>query len=791
MLQEEIARLTGTLKFNVEARPLVAFEKRLGGVLSMLRELSTLANKKFTVKVALDSRSLRSQIEKATNTKISLKNVDVSEEALRMQGKRIQDYLDKTTINLKNVKFDVAALIGQKRFVKTLMGQMSMELPIKVGMAKFESELRRDLKAVSERNPLKIKVDLNNNNLAMKLRRAMIEAQKRMGELKIRVAEPQVRLKVDKQHLVEEIRQAIAGQEFRIRVGARRGDGGGGGGYGSRGEGRGRSQSDRGLSAAMGFARGAIPGLGAAFAVSKINDINQKVTAATNSLEAVSGSEANFKSNKNYLDNMTKEMGLNFRDVAPQFSSIYQAASPAIGVKGTQDMFRGIMQYGTVHGLDKEAMKGSMVALSQMFGKDKIQSEEARQQFAERMPNGMALLAQASKNAGLTKNGTVKEFGDLMQKGNADPKKILPELGKLMKDLSEKNDAYKKSLETTRVAQGRMNHEFETAVTIFANSGFDKGMSTFFNTTAEAMARAKPLLEGLGKAFEILMTPVTAFIHLLGILGENWGKFADQLGVSKQALAVFASAVGLFMLPFGEVALAVGGLIVVLDDLATYFNGGDSIFGNMVKDTPGAIDEIDKITFAWDGLKAAIDDIGYALEPVMKDLNFKDVTMNDIFLQALIKVREQLEMIEGLMQRIAALMRGDWKAAVENLPGPKEILIDKNPMFAPARFWMPKIKDGFNSAVDGAGGWLDAHRQNAKMPTQQSNAGTQGPVGMIPMDTKPPTINLGGLTLQVQAPPGSDAKEMAQQMAPHVQELTKQALRDAFGAARAQQAERQ
>jgi tape measure domain-containing protein len=793
MLQEEIARLTGKLVFQVDNRPLATFEKKLGGVLNMLRELSTLANKKFTVKVALDSRSLRSQIEKATNTKISLKNVDVSEEALRMQGKRIQDYLDKTTINLKNVKFDVAALVGQKKFVKTLMGQMSMELPIKVGMNKFEAELRRDLKAVSERNPLKIKVDLNNNNLAMKLRRAMIEAQKRMGELKIRVAEPQVRLKIDKQHLVEEIRAAIAGHEFNIRVGARNGDYGERAGRRYRGEagslfGR---QGDRGLSAAMGFARGAIPGLGAAFAVSKINEINQKVTAATNSLEAVSGSEANFKSNNNYLQNMTKEMGLNFRDVAPQFSSIYQAASPAIGVKGTQDMFRGIMQYGTVHGLDKEAMKGSMVALSQMFGKDKIQSEEARQQFAERMPNGMALLAQAAKNAGLTKGGTVKEFGELMQKGNADPKKILPELGKLMKDLSEKNDAYKKSLETTRVAQGRMNREFEVAVTIFAKAGFDKGMSRFFTTTAEAMERAKPLLEGLGEAFEILMTPVTAFIHLLGILGENWQMFADKLGVTKGQLATFAAAVGVFLLPFGEIALAIGGLIIVLDDLATYLNGGDSIFGKIVAETPGAIDEIDKMSQAWDGLKASIDDIGYALEPVMKALNFNDVTMNDVFLEALKKVREQLEMIEGLMQRIAALMRGDWKQAVENLPGPKEVLIDKNPLFAPARYFMPKMRDGFNSAMDGAGNWLDAHRQNSQMPTQQTNAGSQGPVGMIPMDVKPPVINVNGLSLTVTAPPGSDAKEIAQQMAPHVQELTKQALRDAFGAARAQQAERQ
>lgn len=789
MLQEEIARLTGKLVFQVDNRPLATFEKKLGGVLSMLRELSTLANKKFTVKVALDSRSLRSQIEKATNTKISLKNVDVSEEALRMQGKRIQDYLDKTTINLKNVKFDVAALIGQKRFVKTLMGQMSMELPIKVNMTRFEADLRRDLKAISERNPLKIKVDLNNNNLAMKLRRAMIEAQKKMGELKIRVAEPQVRLKVDKQHLVEEIRAAIASHEFNIRVGARAGDLGDRAG---RREGRGGyRQSERGLSAALGFARGAIPGLGAAFAISQMNDINQKVTAATNSLEAVSGSEANFKSNNNYLNNMTKEMGLNFRDVAPQFSSIYQAAAPSIGVKGTQDMFRGIMQYGTVHGLSKESMKGSMVALSQMFGKDKIQSEEARQQFAERMPNGMALLAQAAKNSGQTKNGTVAEFNDLMQKGKADPKKILPELGRLMKDLSEKNDAYKKSLETTRVAQGRMNREFEVAVTIFAKAGFDRGMATFFNTTAEALERAKPLIEGLGEAFQILMTPVTAFIHLWGIIGENWGKFAEQLGVTKGALTTFAAAVGIFLLPFGEIALAVGGLILVLDDLATYLNGGESIFGKIVAQTPGAVGEIDKMSQAWDGMKASIDDIATALEPVMKELNFENVTMNDVFLEALKKVREQLEMIESIMQRIAALMRGDWKTAVENLPGPREVMFDKNPLFIPARNIFPKLRDGFNSAMETGSSWLDSHKQNSGMPPQQTNAGSQGPLGMIPMDSKPPVINVNGMSLTVQAPPGSDAKEIAQQMAPHVQELAKQALRDAFGAARAQQAERQ
>ena len=779
MLQEEIARLTGTLKFNVDARPLVAFEKKLGGVMTMLRELSTLANKKFTVKVALDSKSLRTQIEKATNTKISLKNVDVSEEALRMQGKRIQDHLDKTTINLKNVKFDIGTLVEQKRFIKTMMGQMSLVVPIKLNLGGLEKRLRAAAKRASHENVIKIKVDVNASELLTKLRWALRKASRAAGKLTIRVADPQVRLKVDKQHLIEEIRAAIASHEFNIRVGARAGDLGGR--VGSRGA-SGHRQGERGLSAAMGFARGAIPGLGAAFAVGKMNDINQRVTAATNSLEAVSGNEADFKSNKGFLESMTKEMGLNFRDIAPQFSSIFQSAAPAIGVKGTQDMFRGIMQYGTVHGLDKEAMKGSTVALSQMFGKDKIQSEEARQQFAERMPNGMALLAQASKNAGQTKNGTVKEFGELMQSGKADPKKILPELGRLMKELSEKNDAYKKSLETTRVAQGRMNTEFESAVVIFANAGFDKGMSTFFNTTAKALERAKPLIEGLGAAFEILMTPVTAFIHLIGVLGENWQKFADKLGVSKTALTTFAAAVGIFMLPFGEIALAVGGLIVVLDDLATYVNGGDSIFGKMVEDAPGAISEVNKIKKAWEGIKEAIDSIATSLEPVKKSLNFEDISMNSTFVDALTLVRQQLEYIEGAMKRIAALLRGEFKEAVSNLPRPREILVDHNPLFAPARMILPKIRDGFNSAVSSLTG-------SSSMPTNEYT-------GKIDRQSKSldEALTRQAMTVEVTIPINIAGMINAGDLTKLIEEPLKIAagnmFKEALGNARAQQAER-
>ncbi|AMR57797.1 putative tape measure protein [Pseudomonas phage vB_PsyM_KIL4] len=782
-LTEEIARLTGTLKFNVEARPLVAFEKRLNGVLGMLRELSTLANKKFTVKVALDSISLRSQIEKATKTKISLTNIDISQEALIRQGHRIQEYLDKTTINLTNIKVDISKLVEQKRFIRTMIGQMSLVLPIKMNLTGFEARLRAATRKASRENPVHLKVEVDTRQLLTKLRWALRKASRAAGKLKIRVADPQVRLKVDKQHLIDEIKAALASSEFRIRINARdedlRRD--------SRRRGSrdgGRGSAERGLGALGGFARGAIPGLGAMFAFDRMNEINQKVTAATNSLEAVSKNDANFKSNQGFLQNITHEMGLNFRDVAPQFSSIFQAAGSSIGVKGTQDMFRGIMQFGTVHGLDKEAMKGSMVALSQMFGKDKIQSEEARQQFAERMPNGMALLAQAAQKSGLTKNGTVAEFGDLMQKGKADPKKILPELGRLMKEASERNNAYEKSLQTTRVAQGRMNTAFEDSVIIFSKGGFDKGMASFFNTLTDSMERAKPLTEALGGAFEMLVRPVNALIRIIGALGENWGKFADSLGVSKKALATLVAAIGIFMLPFGGFIAIVGALSLALDDLLTWNAGGKSIFGDWVKETPGAKEAIDNLGKSWDTFKTSVGATTDSVITLLEKMGLlseatKGVNFDSAFISGLDKLASILNALASALGAVTKLTNGDFKGLGDSLGSMKQHLEDY----------------ATKNVMDFAKGAISARAQmivNDRPPVETNTASGTIDRRSTSYDE---ALARQSVTIEVTVPISVQGMLAAGDLTTLVAEPMKQAAEDAFrqalGTARAQQAERQ
>lgn len=781
MFQEEIARLTGTLKFNVEARPLVAFEKRLNGVMSLLREFSTIANKKFTVKVALDSRSLRAQIDRATKAKISLTNIDVSNEALAAQSKRIQQYLDKTPIRMSNVKVDISKLVDQKKFVKTLMGQMHIDLPIKLGLVAMETELRREVKAIGARNPIRVAVEINQNQLVMKLRRAMVQAQKNIGALKIRVADPQVRLKVDKQHLIEEIKAAIAGHEFKIRVGA---TGRGGGAVGSAAAGAlGGMAAGRGISAAAGFARGALPGLGAAYAFSQMNQINQQMQAQGNAMTAVMGSESAGKEQSAWVKNLSNTIGLDYRQVAPSYNKMLASGQTSgMSTDSVQNIFQGVSEYGRVMGLDSEAMKGSMRAIEQMMNKGQVMSEELKGQLAERMPGAMSAMAEA---AGFKGEDGVAKLMEAMKKGDVKSGAVLEKFAAILAERARAGGALEKAMKSTAAEQARMNNAFTDAVIAFSEGGFDSGMAGFFRTMADGMQRAQPLIRALGGAFEILIKPLNAMIVLIGDLGQAWPDIAKGLGVSEKALAAFAVAVGVFMLPFGGFIAAIGIAALVLEDLVSYFKGGESIFGNMVDDIPGAQDQIDNLSQAFDHLVNSISEIGISFDGLKTKYQevFGNVEMENPFVMMLRKMSELVENIASGLDRIAAVLRGDFQAGFSGLGRAyKEHVIDKVPGVKLAKYV-------YGEGLDKAGQFLNSYRTHETMPTPSPLVQP----GMASAGQAPaPNITIPTITLTVQAPQGvTDPKQFAEGIQPHIQEMTNKAIRDAFGAARAQQAERQ
>lgn len=580
MIKEEIARLTGKLVFQVDNRPLMAFEKRLNSVIGQLRELETLANKKFNIKVQLDSRTLREQLAKASTAKVTLKDVNVSQEALAMAAKRITDKLDTTPITLNKIRVDIASLVEMKKVIRTLVGQIDIMLPIKFQMSAADKALRAWKKETEAKFKLRIDADISQHKFIQNVRKSLAAASLKLGPVKIET--PNIKLNIDREHLKQEIRDVLAHirRETTIRINLR-----------DESPARRAASSDRGarghafggglMGAGMGFARGALPGLGAAFAIGAVNQINQQLVATNTALEAVSGSAEGYASNLKFLEDLTQEQGRNMRDVGPQFTSVLASAKASIGNEGVQDLFRGLTKYGTVMGLDQESMKGSMRAISQMFSKDKIQAEEAQGQLAERLPAAMQLLAEA--------NGTdVKGLREAMQKGSLDPKKVLPEMARIMEKLAENNGAYAKALETTRVAQGRMNRQFERSVKIFAGGGFDKGLRSFFQTMADGMQMAEPLIKSLGGAFDLLMRPINALIKIGGEIGKNWDKIAGIFGMTGTQLTSLAAVATIAALPFGTLALAIAAIALAIEDVMTYVDGGDSMFGRFLESSPEA-----------------------------------------------------------------------------------------------------------------------------------------------------------------------------------------------------------
>lgn len=638
MIQEEIARLTGTLKFNVDAKPLIAFEKKLAGVTAQIQKFGQVANKKFTIKVSLDSKALREQLEKAGTAKITFKNFSVNQEALAVASKRISTRLSAIPVNLTHIKVDVAALIGQKNLIKTLLGQMSIQLPVTLRMKQAETQLRAWKTNTETKFTLRLNADISQARFIANVRKSLRAATSKIGALTIKIHDPKLRLSVDQANLRAQIRAAISAHEFDVRVRVRRGAGDlgpaprVGAGAGALGGGI--------AGAGMGFMRGAIPGLGAAFAFAQLNKIQQQMQGQGLAMTAVMGDEAKGKEQSKWVKNLSQEIGMDYRAVAPSYNKMLASGSTSgMSVESVQNIFKGVSEYGRVMGLDSDTMKGSMRAIEQMMNKGQVMSEELKGQLAERMPGAMSAMAEAA-GFGSDKD-SVGKLMDAMKKGTVKSTAVLEKFGNILAVRARSGGALDKAKTSTAAEQARMSNGFTDAVIKFSEGGFDKGMAGFFRAMAQGMEKALPGIENLGHAFEVLVEPVNAFINVGATILEMLPELGKLFGLTGGQLAALGVTAGLVMLPFGGVAAAIAAIALAVDDLIVYSEGGDSMFGQWLDSSPEA-------QKAFEGMSAEAKIFGENLKMALDQAGTLGETLKGLSLP---------EVLTATMRELTALMR--------------------------------------------------------------------------------------------------------------------------------------
>ncbi|UKM53954.1 putative tape measure protein [Pseudomonas phage vB_PaeM_VL12] len=576
MATEEITKLVGTIQWRADNRPLLTFKKNLEQVRDRLNEVAGLANKKVTMRVDLDGRSLAAKIKMATNAQIRLKNVDIAQDTLGTMVKKLSERLANTPVTLSNVRFNIKDIAQQKRFLRTFMQGLALEIPVSIRARKAEQALLAWKRQTEQRFTLHLNADISQSKFYRNARRTIDAVIQRLGTITLRT--PNIRLSVDRAHLRQEIADVLAQirREARIRIDLQ----------GHVNQVRGRNAHAVGGMAGAGagaavahWGRGFIPGLGGAFAISQMNQMGQQMIAQQNAMAAVGGSQEAGQATMAQFKQMANEIGFDWRAVAPSYTKMLASGQGAGMDKDVVDsIFRSMTEYGTVMGLDTESMKGSLRAVEQMMNKEQVMSEELKLQLGERFPAAMSLMAQAV-SAKEGREISTKELGDMMAKGLVRTD-VLPEFARIIAEKAREGGALSRAQNSTAAQQQRFNNAWSDAVGLIYNNGMGQGMANLFKEMARTLNDNEEAVKGLGAAMEWLLSPFEAAAILIRQMLQQLPDLASKLGLTSGQLMALAGAIGLALFPLGQIALAIGGLFLVVEDFVGFLQGKDSVIGD-------------------------------------------------------------------------------------------------------------------------------------------------------------------------------------------------------------------
>lgn len=276
----------------------------------------------------------------------------------------------------------------------------------------------------------------------------------------------------------------------------------------------------------------------------------QKSLGMERGLTAGTGDKEKGKEEMEWLVNLSKKLGVNVADVGTGYSQIVASAQgTSLAGQDSRDIFEAVLSQARVLNLSAADTIGSTRAISQIFSKNQVMAEEARQQLGDRMPGAMQMLGKAAQDAGLSVNGTVAELSDLMKKGEVTAEDIMPFFAKRMQEAAERGGALEESMNSTAASIGRFQTAVWDANRVFNQSGFDKAVGDLFDRMTTAVSRSDPTWTILGKSMAVLgdslETVVEAFgymgEHLSGALLDKAGNFTEEAQMMAGALLVLSS----------------------------------------------------------------------------------------------------------------------------------------------------------------------------------------------------------------------------------------------------------
>lgn len=262
----------------------------------------------------------------------------------------------------------------------------------------------------------------------------------------------------------------------------------------------------------------------------QFESMSAKMLMATGSLQSAKEQMAFARSEANRL-------GHNVLTTSNAFSKLSIATSGTLSKGQTQELFTGLMEMGTASKLTQDEMHRAINAIQQMSSKGQIMAEELKSQFAEAVPGGIQIFADA---LGMSK----KELFAQMEAGNLLAGDVLPKVAKQLRIVANTGGSLEEALKSPAIQLAKMQNALLDLQDAFYQSGFNDLIKAGANLFDDLFTAAKPLAQflgnTLGKSLTIASAPLRFLVAAIADLVEYFDLAKNPEGFTSSLLAIAA-----------------------------------------------------------------------------------------------------------------------------------------------------------------------------------------------------------------------------------------------------------
>lgn len=315
---------------------------------------------------------------------------------------------------------------------------------------------------------------------------------------------------------------------------------------------------------------GAAMAAGLAFLGKNVLDTGAQFESLGVRLEALEGSAEKGRQALDWIREFAEETPLSLSEAAEAYARLR-----TFGVDPTNGSLLAAVDTMAMSGQGADYLSGVILAMGQAWTKGKLQGEEALQLIERNVPV-WDLLAE---KMGIT-SAAVQELSQKGKLGRKEMKLLFDAMGKRAQGQSAK------AAKTWTGLIGRLGDKWEGFLKLIADAGVFEETKRIIENTLGTIERwfADGRAQRAARFFsDIFISIARAVDRVSGQIARHMQFIVDNIDTLRPYLYGLAAVFGVLLAATFPVTTALLGIAAVIDDILTYLEGGDSVFGDFVK----------------------------------------------------------------------------------------------------------------------------------------------------------------------------------------------------------------